>query len=83
MKILVYLVEDWGAMKEHVGHGQGYYQIVSSGKGIEVRIKATRIGYMKKFEDPKDPLLAKIMEFCGSNDYVEVKENIWDEHFFK
>jgi len=36
---LVYVVEDWGAMKEHAGHGQGYYQILSSEKGIEVRIK--------------------------------------------
>jgi hypothetical protein len=80
---LVYVVEDWETVEEHAGHGQGYYQVFPRGKGMEVRIKVGTLGYKKNFEDPKDPLLERIMKFCGSNDYVEVNENIWDEYFFK
>ncbi len=62
---------------------RGFYQVLPRGEGIEVRVKVGKLGFKKVFTDPKDPLLERIMKFCGSPEYVKVDKNIWDEHFFK
>jgi hypothetical protein len=80
---LVYVVEDWETIEEYAGDKQGFYQILSGGKGVEIRVAVGRLGFKQSFEDAKDQLLDRIVKFCGIQDYVKVSENIGADYFFK
>jgi len=80
---LVNLVEDWEVLEEYAGDKQGFYQILYSAKGIEIRIAIGRLGFKKEFESAKDPLLNRILSFCNSQRYIKINENVRDEFFFK
>ena len=80
---MVNLVEDWENIEEYAGDKQGFYQILSGGKGVEIRLTVGRLGFKQSFDDSKDPLLDRIVRFCGFQNYVKVSENIRDEQFFK
>jgi hypothetical protein len=79
---LVYIVEDWDVVKEYACHKDGFYQIISCGEGEEIRLKSGQIGFVKQFNNPKDPLLEKIKEFCKEGRYIKVNGHIWSEKFF-
>ena len=80
---MVNLVEDWEIIEEYAGDKQGFYQILSGGKGVEIRVAVGKLGFKKSFDNAKDPLLDRIVRFCGFQNYVKVSENIRDEQFFK
>jgi hypothetical protein len=80
---LVNLVEDWEIVEEYAGDKQGFYQILSGGKGVEIRLTVGKLGFKQSFDNAKDPLLERIIKFCGFQNYVKVSENIRDEQFFK
>jgi hypothetical protein len=80
---LVNLVEDWQTIEEYAGDKQGFYQILQGGKGVEIRLMVGKLGYKQSFENSKDPLLERIIKFCGFQNYVKISENIRDEQFFK
>jgi len=77
------LVEDWEVLEEYAGDKQGYYQILYSAKGVEIRVAVGRLGFKKKFKSAEDPLFNHILSFCNSRKYITVSENIRDEFFFK
>ena len=80
---MVNLVEDWEVLEEYAGDKQGYYQILYSANGVEVRVAVGRLGFKNEFESGKDPLLNRILSFCQSQRYVKISENVRDEMFFK
>ena len=80
---MVNLVEDWENIEEYAGDKQGFYQILSGGKGAEIRLTVGKLGFKKSFDDSKDPLLERIIKFCGFQNYVKVSENVRDDYFFK
>jgi hypothetical protein len=80
---LVNLVEDWEVLEEDAGDKKGYYQILYSAKGVEIRVAVGRLGFKKEFKTAEDPLLNRILNFCNSQRYIKVSENIRDEFFFK
>ena len=80
---MVNLVEDWEVLEEYAGDKQGYYQILYSATGVEIRVATGRLGFKNEFESAKDPLLNRILSFCRSRKYVKVSENIRDDFFFK
>ena len=83
MNYLVFIVEDWDIVKEYACHKDGFYQIISSGEGEEIRLKSGQIGFLKNFDNPNDPLLEKIKKFCKDGHYIKVNGHIWSENFFK
>ena len=80
---MVYVVEDWEVLKEYAGDKQGFYQVLPGGKGVEIRIAVGKLGFKQDFEDAKDPLLERIVKFCGFQNYVKVSENIVADYFFR
>jgi len=80
---LVNLVEDWESIEEYAGDKQGFYQILQGGKGVEIRVTVGKLGYKESFDNTKDPLLERIIKFCGFQNYVKISESIRDEQFFK
>ena len=80
---MVNLVEDWEVLEEYAGDKQGYYQILYSANGVEVRVAVGRLGFKNEFESGKDPLLNRILSFCQSQRYVKISENVRDEMFFR
>ena len=80
---MVNLVEDWEVLEEYAGDKQGYYQILYSAKGVEIRVAVGRLGFKKEFKSAEDPLFNDILSFCNSRKYITVSENIRDEFFFK
>jgi len=80
---LVNLVEDWESIEEYAGDKQGFYQVLQGGKGVEIRVTVGKLGYKESFDNAKDPLLERIIKFCGFQNYVKISENIRDEQFFK
>jgi len=83
VKKLVYIVEDWDVVKEYACHKEGFYQIISSGDGEEIRLKTSQIGFLKDFKNSNDPLLEEIKKFCKDRHYIKVNGYIWSEKFFK
>jgi hypothetical protein len=79
---MVNLVEDWKILAEYSGDKQGLYQILESGKNVEIRVSTGRLGFRKEFA-ADDPELAQIREFCTDKQFIRVSENIRDEIFFK
>jgi hypothetical protein len=77
------LVEDWESIEEYAGDKQGFYQILQGGKGVEIRVTVGKLGYKNSFDNSKDPLLERIIKFCGFQNYVKISESIRDEQFFK
>ena len=51
---MVNLVEDWEVLEEYAGDKQGYYQILYSAKGVEIRVAVGRLGFKKKFKSAMD-----------------------------
>jgi len=80
---LVNLVEEWEVLEEYAGDKQGFYQVLSDGEAIEIRVAISRIGFRKEFENKSDPLLNRIIAFCKSRRFIRVSENVRDEFFFK
>jgi hypothetical protein len=80
---LVNLVEDWESIEEYAGDKQGFYQILVGGKSAEIRVTVGKLGYKKSFDNSKDPLLERIIKFCGFQNYLKISESIRDEQFFK
>lgn len=80
---MVNLVEDWLTIEEYAGDKQGFYQILQGGKGVEIRVTVGKLGYKNSFDNAKDPLLERIIKFCGFQNYVKISESIRDEQFFK
>ena len=80
---MVNLVEDWETIEEYAGDKQGFYQILSGEKDIELRLTVGKLGFKQRFENSKDQLLERIIKFCSFQNYVKISENIRDEQFFK
>ena len=80
---MVNLVEEWEAIEEYAGDKQGFYQILSGGKGAEIRVTVGKLGFKKSFDNSKDPLLERIIKFCSFQNYLKISESIRDEQFFK
>ncbi len=80
---MVNLVEDWKVLENYAGFKRGFYQIIDDEKAIEIRVKVGELGFKKEFTNKEDTLLIDILDFCKSNKYIEVSNNIMDEFFFK
>lgn len=81
---MVNLVEEWEAFEEYAeNHKQGFYQVSSDDKTIEIRVAVGGLGFKKEFNNQEDSLLNRIVVFCKSQRYIKINENIRDEHFFK
>ena len=59
-------------MEEYAGDKQGVYQILSGGKGAEIRITVGKLGFKQSFDDSKDPLLDRIVRFLW---FPELRQN--------
>lgn len=81
--VLVNLVEEWEVLEEYAGDKQGFYQVLSEGEAIEIRVAVGRIGFRQEFENKSDPLLNRILAFCKSRRFIRISENVRDEFFFK
>ena len=80
---MVNIIEDWDVLAEYAGEKLGFYQILAVDGTIEIRVQTGRIGYKKEFENGNDPLLNKILDFCKKHRYIQIRENMRDEQFFK
>ena len=71
-------------MEEYGTEQQTIYQILAAEEeNTIVRVAAGRIGFKKEFDDPKDPLIKRIIKFCKSTSYVKLDNTIEADHFFK
>ena len=81
---MVYLVDDWKIIEEYGTEPQTVYQIFAAEEEkTVVSVAAGRIGFKKEFDNPKDPLINRIIEFCKSKSYVKLDNDIEVDHFFK
>ena len=80
---VVYIVDNWKEMEAYSGDVKnGYYQILNVDGEVEIRVQVGRLGFIKKFKDPLDPLLSEIIDFC-THKYFNVSKSIRDDFFFK
>jgi hypothetical protein len=80
---LVIIVEDWDVIEEYAGEKLGFYQLLGSDKMFEIRVQTGRVGFKREFENGDDQLLAKILDFCRKQRYIQVSRKLRDEEFFK
>jgi hypothetical protein len=80
---LVYLVEDWKVMEDYGTEEQRIYQIIAEEKKTVIRVVAGEIGFQKEFNNPKDPLIKHIKEFCEDQHFVKLDKRTKVDTFFK
>jgi len=80
---LVVIVEDWAVIEEYAGEKLGFYQLLASDGMFEIRVQTGRVGFKREFENGNDPLLARILDFCRKQRYIQVSRKLRDEEFFK
>lgn len=80
---MVNLVSEWRDLEEYAKRCRhGYYQIRDSLDGVEVRVLAGKLGYIKTYRDPKDPELRRITDFCESEGFIKICGIVPDDRFF-
>jgi hypothetical protein len=84
---LVNLVEDWESIErytQHLSHWAkiGSYQLKKSSEGAEIKVCVGKFGYIKKFKEPEDPELIKILAFCQAEGFIKVQGSVSDELFY-
>lgn len=67
---MVNIIEDWDVLAEYAGEKLGFYQLLSNDGIIEIRVQTGRIGFKREFENGKDPLLSKILDFCKKHRFT-------------
>lgn len=70
-------------LEEYAGEKLGFYQLLGSDGMFEIRVQTGRVGFKREFEKGDDPLLAKILDFCRKQRYIQVSRRLRDEEFFK
>jgi len=84
VNLLVYLVDDWKIMEQYGTEPQTVYQILAAEEEkTVVRVAAGRIGFKKEFDNPKDPLISRIIKFCKTENYVKLDKSVKVDNFFK
>ena len=84
---MVNLVEDWESMERYTQHLEhwakiGSYQLKKTIEGVEIKVRVGKFGFIKKFKEPEDPELIKILAFCKAEGFFKVSGSISDELFF-
>jgi hypothetical protein len=80
---LVYLVEDWNAMEAYGTEEQRIYQVSAEEQKTVVKVVAGEIGFQKEFNDPRDPLIRRIIKFCEDGHFVKLDKSVKVDNFFK
>ena len=80
---MVYIVEDWNAMKKYAEDKQGFYQVLAVEEGVQIRVTAGTLGFKLTFKHSKDQLLQNIIKFCGLLNYIKVTKNVPADNFFR
>ena len=80
---MVYVVEDWNGMEVYGTEEQRIYQIHAEEEKTVIKVVAGEIGFKKEFNNPKDPLISRIIEFCENGNFVKLDKNIKVDKFFK
>jgi len=84
---LVNLVEDWEDIEKYTQRLSfwtkiGSYQLKKSTEGAEIKVSVGKFGYIKKFKEPEDPELIKILAFCQAEGFIKVQASVSDELFY-
>lgn len=84
---LVNLVKDWEEMELYASHASSStgraYQTSQSKNKIQIRVLVGKFGYENEFDKLDDPLLERIIDFCGKQGFLEIGKTVPDEQFFK
>ena len=76
---MVYLFTDWENMEVYGTEQLQIIQVLAAEEEKTViRVVAGEVGFQKEFDDPKDPLISRIIEFCENEKFVKLdkRENI-------
>jgi hypothetical protein len=81
VKCLVYIFEDWEIFERYGTEQQNLYQLLFEGEKIVIKVVAGDVGFHKEFDNPKDPLLIRIIVFCKY--FAKLKKDINIYNFFR
>jgi hypothetical protein len=81
------LVENWESIEKIVDtlaylKGTGSYRLKNVPKGVELRVRIGKYGYMNIFKSSEDPELIKILAFCQAKEFYKLQGSISDDVFF-
>ena len=79
---MVSITEDWLGFEGYAQHCRvGTYQIKAVVDGVEVRVKAGKLGFIGVYADQDHVDLKRIVKFCRSRGFIRVEQSIADELF--
>jgi len=79
---MVYVTEDFNAFQNYAENCRvGTYQIKQVVDGLEIRVRAGRLGYIAVYESDQDSTLKRIRRFCETQGFVKIEQTISDEVF--
>ena len=82
---MVYVTEDWPAFEGYVENCRvGTFQVKDNVDGVEIRVKAGRLGYIHVFQlndEPQRQQYDRIQKFCKTQGFVKVEYALNDEIF--
>ena len=79
---MVYVTEDWSAFKSYAENCRvGTYQIKEVVEGVEIRVRAGRLGYIATYSDKENPDFKNVKKFCETSGFIKIELTISDEVF--
>jgi hypothetical protein len=82
VKYLVYLVKDWKNMEKYGTEPQQIIQVLAEEQKTVIRVVAGEVGFQKEFDNPKDPLISRIIKFC-EKDFIKLEKREEVDSFFE
>lgn len=81
---MVLIIENWGMFLDHLDRskGIGLYQIVGTGVGVMLRVRAGTLGYEEKFESEEDGGLKGKLKVLEAKSLLKVARIVEDDAFF-
>ncbi len=80
---MVNIIDDWAVLTRYAKEKLGFYQLCEDDGKFEVRVQTGRVGFKKSFENGNDEQLAKILDFCRKQGYIQIVESVRADQFFK
>lgn len=81
---MVLIIENWDMFLNHLdtSKGIGLYQIVDTGVGVKLRVRAGTLGYEENFESEEDGKLKGKLKVLEAKSLLKVVKIVEDDAFF-
>ena len=77
------MLKNWELIEKYGTEELQIFQVISEEKKTIIKVLAGEVGFYEEFDNPKDPLISRIIKFCKEYHFVMLDKITNVESFFK